>query len=312
MLTITDLSVAFPAGNVQALSELSFYVAPGETVGIVGESGSGKSMTALAIAGLLPPAAKAAGEIRFWGRHFVIGVSSNSDWRAIRGSELGILFQDHSTGLNPLLSAGSQVSEVLRFHQQKSKREADNETARLFSLLGLIPAEVRMRQFPHQLSGGMKQRVMLAAAICCRPKLLIADEPTTALDVSIQAQILCLLREQTANAEMSLLLISHDLGVIAQLADRVLVLCAGQLVEEAAVAKLFSNPAHPYTSLLLASVPRLDLPLALNVPVMEDNDEPTNGCGFASRCPERVSKCMYNPPLIRLSDGRKVRCHNRR
>ncbi len=269
-------------------------------------------MSALAIAGLLPPAAKASGEIRFWGRRFVIGVSNDSDWRAIRGGELGILFQDPSTGLNPLHSVGSQVSEVIRFHLQKSKREAEKETARLFNLLGLSPAEVRMRQFPHQLSGGMKQRVMLAAAICCRPKLLIADEPTTALDVSIQAQILCLLKEQTINAEMSLLLISHDLGVIAQLADRVLVLCAGQLVEEAPAVKLFSSPAHPYTSLLLASVPRLDLPLTLKVPTIEDNDQQPSGCGFAPFCPERVNKCLFKPPLIRLSDGRKVRCHNRR
>ncbi|MBS3886467.1 MAG: ABC transporter ATP-binding protein [Dethiobacter sp.] len=312
MLTITDLSVAFPASCVQALSEVSFFVAPGETVGIVGESGSGKSMTALAIAGLLPPVAKASGEIRFWGRRFVIGVSSDSDWRAIRGVELGVVFQDPSIGLNPLLSVGSQVSEVLRFHLRKSKLEAEKETVRLFNLLGLYPAKVRMRQFPHQLSGGMKQRVMLAAAICCRPRLLIADEPTTALDVSVQAQILCLLKELTAAADTALLLISHDLGVIAQLAERVLVLCAGQLVEEAAVAELFSRPAHPYTRFLLASVPRLDLPLALKVPAIEDNDQLLSGCGFASRCPERVSKCLSNPPLIRLSHGRKVRCHNRR
>jgi len=312
VLTITDLSVSFPTENFQALTDVSFFIAPGETVGIVGESGSGKSMTALAIAGLLPSAAKASGEIRFWGRRFVIGVSSESDWRAIRGGELGFLFQDPSTGLNPLLSAGSQVSEVLRFHLQISKLEAEKKTESLFSSLGLTPAKLRMRQFPHQLSGGMKQRVMLAAAICCRPKLLIADEPTTALDVSIQAQILCLLKEQTSDAKMSLLLISHDLGVIAQLADRVLVLCGGQLVEEAAVGKLFSSPAHPYTDFLLASVPRLDLPSVLKVPIIEENDEPANGCVFASRCPERVGKCVYNPPLVRQSDGRKVRCHNRR
>ena len=236
----------------------------------------------------------------------------SSDWRAIRGVELGVVFQDPSIGLNPLLSVGSQVSEVLRFHLRKSKLEAEKETVRLFNLLGLYPAKVRMRQFPHQLSGGMKQRVMLAAAICCRPRLLIADEPTTALDVSVQAQILCLLKELTAAADTALLLISHDLGVIAQLAERVLVLCAGPLVEEAAVAELFSRPAHPYTRFLLASVPRLDLPLALKVPAIEDNDQLLSGCGFASRCPERVSKCLSNPPLIRLSHGRKVRCHNRR
>lgn len=310
MLTITNLSVAFPAGNVQALSELSFSVVPGETVGIVGESGSGKSMTALAIAGLLPPFAEASGEILFWGRRFVIGVSSDSDWRAIRGCELGVVFQDPSTGLNPLLSVGSQVSEVLRFQLQKSKRQAVAETARLFTSLGLHPAKVRMRQFPHQLSGGMKQRVMLAAAICCRPKLLIADEPTTALDVSVQAQILCLLKEYTADADTSLLLISHDLGVIAQLADRVLVLCAGQLVEEASAAELFFRPAHPYTRFLLASVPRLERPSLIKVSTREDDDELFSGCGFASRCPERLSKCFSKPPLIRLNDGRTVRCHN--
>lgn len=309
MLDVRDLYVSV-CGN-QVVRGLSFSVDTGEIVGIVGESGCGKSMTALATAGLLPSNASASGRITFWGRALRAGKHRSSEWLGIRGCQLGMVFQEPSTCLNPLITVGDQVGEVLRLHKQLSEKEAAQETARLFSLLGLHPADRRMKQYPHQLSGGMNQRVMLAAAIACRPKLLIADEPTTALDVSAQAQILHLLKQFTEEAGTSLLLISHDFGVIAQLADRVMVMHAGQVVEEAPVQDLFAKPLHPYTRLLLDSLPRLEGALPATIDVAEEMEAPS-GCRFSTRCSENGSLCAQEPPLSYCGNRRKIRCHYRR
>ena len=308
MLDVKNLTVAFP--GLQAVQDVSFCVRDGESVGIVGESGSGKSLTALAVSGLLPENAVTSGTVMFWGRQFIAGVTTEAEWRQIRGKKLGLVFQEPSTCLNPLIPVGRQVREVIRFHQGASIAEADRETERLFSLLGLHPPRIRIRQFPHQLSGGMKQRVMLAAAICCMPNLLIADEPTTALDVSVQAEIIHLLRDWRRNNNTSLLLISHDLGVIAQVAERVLVMCAGRLVEEAPVEDLFANPYHPYTRLLLESLPRIDRKTAISEWV-DGEAPPEKDCGFAPRCSRRGRLCRQPPPLVRINSHRTVRCHYR-
>jgi oligopeptide transport system ATP-binding protein len=290
------------------VNDVSFCVQQGETLGIVGESGSGKSMTALAVAGLLPYEAQVKGDANFWGErlHF----AHNRRWHTLRGKQIGIVFQDPAGCLNPLIPAGEQVSEVLRQHKQLDASTAIEETRLLFDSLGLHPPLLRMRQYPHQLSGGMKQRVMLAAAICCRPRLLIADEPTTALDVSVQAQILQILKSYTAKTGTALMLISHDLGVIAQLTDRVLVMCGGIVVEEGPVIALFETPLHPYTRWLLECIPRLDRKLTLSVPPDEKN---TSGlCVFSSRCQKRGPLCNKEvPPIHKESEHRAVRCHYR-
>ncbi|MCW3490874.1 ABC transporter ATP-binding protein [Dethiobacter alkaliphilus] len=309
MLKVEGLNIGFSSGNEdgRVVKNVTFSLQKQEVVGIVGESGSGKSLTAMAIAGLLPPDVLAGGEIFFGRRRLRPG--REEDWQNVRGREMGIVFQDPASSLNPLLPVGSQVGEVLRIHKGLTEREAEAEVIEVFKSLGIGPAKLRVRQYPHQLSGGMKQRVMLAAAICCNPSLLIADEPTTALDVTVQAQILGLLRRIVNQQQASLLIISHDLGVIAQLADRVLVMCAGEIVEEAAVGELFDNPLHPYTQTLLASVPRLDRPLyTQRKPVKEGLW--VQGCSYASRCGRRQHKCLQEwPGRKKISPTRAVCCH---
>ena len=308
MLEVRNLEVSFAQSNDDAVvKSVSFTVSSQEVVAVVGESGSGKSLTALAVAGLLPHVAYAAGEIVFNNR--VLHVGNDDDWLGLRGKEMGVVFQDPASSLNPLQPLGKQISETLRYHKKMSNREAEAATIALFDTMGIKPAPHRVCQYPHQLSGGLKQRVMLAAAICCEPQLLIADEPTTSLDVTVQAQILRLLQDYVSSHGASLLIISHDLGVIAQLADRVLVMCAGLIVESAPAVDLFTRPAHPYTRLLLASVPRLDRKLFIPEIFTAVNVYP-GACAFASRCKQKKKICLEELPPCRMDgDRRLVRCH---
>ncbi|NLP37906.1 MAG: ABC transporter ATP-binding protein [Firmicutes bacterium] len=309
MLAVKDLEITFSEKNsiFKAVRKVSFSVQAGEILGIVGESGSGKSMTALALTGLLPPEAKVCGSMSFAGKtmHF----EDNSQWQGLRGSKIGIVFQDPAACLNPLKTVGKQVAEPLILHKGLTPKEAEVETIRLFSALGIEPAVQRIHHYPHQLSGGQQQRVMLAAAIACKPMLLIADEPTTALDVTVQAQILRLLHEYVHNHSAALLLISHDLGVIAQLADEVLVMCGGTIVEKGSVYQIMQKPLHPYTKLLLASLPRLDAPLKLPL-VANEGLTAEGGCVFAARCPHYRAICLEKePPTKLLAEGRQTACH---
>ena len=308
MLEVRNLQVGFRQGRTTfwAVRGISFTAAAGEVTGLVGESGSGKSLTALAVSGLLPAGAVAAGEMIFAGERYPF--ADQQLWQKLRGRRIGMVFQDPQSFLNPLSPVGKQVAEPLRLHCNLSSREAEEETKKLFARLGINPAAARMRQYPHQLSGGLQQRVLLAAAIACRPPLLLADEPTTALDVTVQAQILKLLRDYVDREKAALVLISHDLGVIAQLADRVLVMCAGYLVETGSVADIMYKPLHPYTQMLLASLPRLDKPL--NIPALpEEVGRDLGGCVFAGRCPRLVPDCLKkDPPLVTAGPGRAVKC----
>lgn len=307
MLQVKDLQVTIAGTGFRAVRNISFSVKAGQIFGIVGESGSGKSMTALALTGLLPPEAVAEGQMYFAGQS--LSFADSRQWEGLRGKKIGIVFQDPAACLNPLKTVGRQVAEPLVLHKGLSPKEAEAETIRLFAALGLQPAAERIHHYPHQLSGGQQQRVMLAAAVACRPELLIADEPTTALDVTVQAQILKLLREYVHRYGATLLLISHDLGVIAQTADAVAVMCGGKIVEKGSVYQILQRPFHPYTKLLLASLPRLDRPLAL--PAEENENRITEkGCVFAARCSLCRPLCLeMEPPVRVLGEGREVACH---
>jgi oligopeptide/dipeptide ABC transporter ATP-binding protein len=311
MLDVQGLSVRFDGadGEFIAVNTISFGIKKGEIVGIAGESGSGKSLTALSLAGVLPETARAEGIIHLAGIKLRPGVTK--DWQHVRGRLTGIVFQESLTCLNPVLTVGKQVSEVLRFHKSMSDREAAAETFLLFARLGLHPPKMRVRQYPHQLSGGQRQRVMLAIALCCQPPLIIADEPTTALDVTVQAQILVNLRNYINETRASLLMITHDLGVMAYMADRILIMYAGRVVEEAKAEELFQQPAHPYTQLLLQSVPRIDRPLKRPPAwLIAQPHKSTAGCEFAPRCNNRRPICLQDAPASRrLSETHSFRCH---
>jgi oligopeptide/dipeptide ABC transporter ATP-binding protein len=298
---------------VRAVDGLDFEVAPGEIVGLVGESGCGKSATALALLGLLPkPQGRIrAGSVRFLGRELV--ALPESELARIRGRHISMIFQDPMTSLNPYLRVEEQLVEVAEHHLSLPRREARARATQLLGRVGIPQPAERMRAFPHQLSGGMRQRVMIAMALLCDPALLIADEPTTALDVTIQAQILELLAELRRERQMSILLITHDLGVVAGTADRVLVMYAGQLVEVAPTRELFARPQHPYTESLLRSVPRLDArpgePLASidGLPPRLDRDFET--CRFAERCRYARDACRAREPDLEVGQGgRQRRC----
>lgn len=296
----------------RAVDNVSFSIEPGETVALVGESGSGKSMTSLSIMQLVNKPGKIIdGSIQLDGQNLV-GLS-DKQMATIRGKDVGMIFQEPMTALNPVYTIGNQIIEVLRKHKKLSKLEAKKRAVELLELVGFPRAESTIHEYPHQLSGGMRQRVMIAIAISCEPKLLIADEPTTALDVTIQAQILDLLNEMKTKFNMGVLLITHDLGVVAEYADRVLVMYGGQIVEHATKQKLFRTPKHPYTNGLLASLPSLDkdedrlgtisgmVPPAHNFP---------QGCRFSSRCPHVMQECLdTNPQLMASSIDHEVRCH---
>jgi len=317
LLDIENLSVSFhiPEGVARAVDGVSFYLAPGETIGLVGESGCGKSVTSLSILGLIssPPGKIESGKIRFNGQN-LLDLDSES-LRKIRGRDIAMIFQEPMTSLNPVLTIGRQVAEPLMTHQGLSRAAAFKRAADWLDHVKIPAAAKRLNDFPHQLSGGMRQRVMIAMAMVCGPKLLIADEPTTALDVTIQAQILALMVRLKEELEMSLLLITHDLGVVAQMASRVVVMYAGQIVEEAGVVDLFDHPFHPYTQGLLKSVPRAvrsgERITRLNeiqgtVPPLT---QMILGCKFADRCPYSFELCREKQPtLLRLNDGHSARC----
>ncbi len=258
LLEVRDLNVAFatPRGVLAAVQGLSFDVAAGETLAIVGESGCGKSVTSMSILRLVPqPPGRVRGAIRFDGRDVL--AMREPEMRALRGKDIGMIFQEPMTSLNPVLTVGRQIAETLRLHEGLSAAAATRRAVELLTLVGIANPERRVREYPHQLSGGMRQRVMIAIALACTPRLLIADEPTTALDVTIQAQILDLMRDLKTRVRAAIMLITHDLGVVAEMAQRVVVMYAGRKVEEAAVIDLYAAPLHPYTRGLLGAVPRL-------------------------------------------------------
>src|ERR1700678_2003731 len=303
VLDIQNLSthIKLTSSVVQAVGNVDLYIDAGETLGIVGESGCGKSMTGLSIMGLLPPGgAIVGGSVKLNGRELV--GTSEEEMRKIRGNEVAMVFQDPLTSLDPTKTIGYQVAEPVRLHRGASKREALDRAVEVLSLVGLPRPKERLSDYPHQLSGGLRQRVMIAMALACDPKLLIADEPTTALDVTIQAQILALLKDLKDRLGMAMLLITHDMGVIAGHADRVNVMYAGRVVETADAAVLFESMHHPYTQALLASIPRLsqDMNKALHaIPGLPpDLANPPAGCRFAARCTGADDKCRAEEPML--------------
>ena len=317
LLTVDRLTVRLETARAafDAVSDVSFAIRPGETLSLVGESGCGKSLTALAILRLLPEVGRlSAGRVLYEGED--LASLSEADMRRVRGRRIGMIFQEPMTSLNPVLRVGDQVAEPLRQHLGLPRREALNRAAELFRQVGIPAAEDRIRDYPHQLSGGMRQRVMIAMALACSPRLLLADEPTTALDVTIQGQILALLKQLTAERGMGLLLITHDLGVVAETADRVGVMYAGQIVEQAAVRDLFKSPLHPYTVGLMGSVPTVDMRPDARLAAIPGTVPPPglrpSGCLFRPRCPKAFEACAAEPPLLaRETDQggvRRVRC----
>ena len=316
LLSVEDLEVRFwtSRGIIHAVNGISFDIAPGETLGIVGESGCGKSVTSLAILGILPRAGRVtAGSARYQGRDLV-GLSDD-ELRSIRGKEIAMIFQDPMTSLNPVLTIGRQVREALETHFDLDKDEANKQAAELLDRVGIPSAKMRLKDYPHQFSGGMRQRAMIAMALACEPKVLIADEPTTALDVTIQAQILGLLRELVAERDTALILITHDLGVVAGMCERVNVMYAGMFMETGSARQVFAKPRHPYTLGLLQSVPRLDAARKTALQPIEgaprDMLFPPNACPFAPRCRYEVEQSRKEvPPLEQIEPGHKVACFN--
>ncbi len=315
MLVVNGLETVFHTRDsvVHAVNSVSFDVKPGELLGVVGESGSGKSVTMLSLLGLLPtpPAKVRSGEAVFAGRDLL--AMPNDELRNVRGGEIGFIFQDPMTSLNPVFSVGFQVAEPLRRHLGMSRRAARNRAVELLEMVGIPDAGRRIRDFPHQFSGGMRQRVMIAIALACDPKLLIADEPTTALDVTIQAQILELVRNLQRRLGMAIIWITHDLGVIAGMANRVLVMYGGQIVEQAPVDELFANPKHPYTRALLETIPsirgqRTDrlLTIAGQTPTLWQQPK---SCSFWPRCRDALDHCRQSAPtLVNCGAGHDASC----
>src|ERR1700716_1847958 len=307
LLEVQNLQTHFrtPEGINRAVDGISFHVNEGETLAIVGESGCGKSVTSMSLMRLIPePPGKIAGIIRFQGTDLL--QLSEREMRAIRGNDISMIFQEPMSSLNPVLTVGRQIGETLRMHQGLDKQAAEARAIEMLNLVGIPESARRVREYPHQLSGGMRQRVMIAMALACNPKLLIADEPTTALDVTIQAQILDLMRELKQKIDAAIVLITHDLGVVAEMAQRVVVMYAGRKAEEAPVGTLFRRPLHPYTRGLLASVPRLGdslarerLPRLAEIPgtVPSLKDE-IPGCPFAARCPFATDVCRREMPAF--------------
>jgi oligopeptide/dipeptide ABC transporter ATP-binding protein len=317
LLEVKNLKTQFPtrAGLVRAVNDVSFYLDPGELLGLVGESGCGKSITALSVMRLISPPGKiVAGEIVFDGKNLL--KLSDAEMRAIRGDDIAMIFQDPMTSLNPVYTVGEQIAEALRLHRKLSRKAAREAAIAAMREVSIPDPARRVNDYPHQLSGGMRQRIMIAMALACDPKLLIADEPTTALDVTIQAQILELLDHLRKTRELAVLLITHDLGVVAEVADRVAVMYTGRVVEESPVEELFAHPKHPYTEGLLRSVPKLsdkELARKSRLATIEGTvPSPTNlppGCHFAPRCPYRLPRCTEEDiPLYELGGGIQVRC----
>jgi len=317
LLEIHNLKTYFYSGpeTLKAIDGIDITVAAGETLALVGESGCGKSMTALSILRLVPePGRIAEGRIEFSGEDLLL--LPEEEIRRIRGNRIAMIFQEPMTSLNPVFRVGDQIFEVLRLHRGMNRQEAASAAARLLEQVGIPEPKQRLLDYPHQLSGGLRQRVMIAMALACDPQLLIADEPTTALDVTIQAQIMDLLAELKSSRDMATLLISHDLGVVAENADRVAIMYAGLIVETATTTSLFGNPLHPYTRGLLSCIPRLgevrerldpipgQVPDVRNLPV---------GCSFRDRCPEAFGPCAEGcPPLREITPGHWARCWRNR
>lgn len=293
LLTVNDLRVSF--GQVQAVRGISFTIHAGESVGIVGESGCGKTTAMQAITGLCPRA-KVEGEVLFAETDLL------KDSRKVLGKKIGMVFQDPMTSLNPTMKIKTQIEEGMIYHKIASKNQARERALELLSLVGISDAKARSEQYPHELSGGQRQRVAIAISLACNPHLLIADEPTTALDVTIQAQILQLLQQIRKRMQMSLILISHDLGVIGQACDRVLVFYAGKIVEQGTVEQIFASPRHPYTQMLMEARPSFDHPKEIPLRVIAGTApslaQPISGCSFADRCPFAAPICQKEPPFI--------------
>src|SRR2546423_8019949 len=317
LLEVRNLHTQFPtrAGLVRAVDGVSFYIDRGELLGLVGESGCGKSITALSIMRLIAPPGKIiSGEILFDGKDLL--KLSDAEMRQMRGDDIAMIFQDPMTSLNPVFTVGEQIAEALRLHRKMTHKQARQATIEAMREVTIPDPARRVDDYPHQLSGGMRQRVMIAMALACNPKLLIADEPTTALDVTIQAQILELLDDLRKQRELAVLLITHDLGVVAEVADRVAVMYTGRIVEESPVDELFARPKHPYTEGLLRSVPKLTSTQIIRKERLETIEgvvpKPTDlppGCHFAPRCPHRMPRCTEGDiPLYQLDEGVSVRC----
>lgn len=299
------------AGQVSALNDISFNIKEGEAVGIVGESGSGKSVTMLSILKLLSENGKVVqGEITFNGRD--LRNASEKEMQSIRGNEIGMIFQDPMTSLNPLFTIGNQLMEAILKHSKVSKEEARKRAIEMLSLVGIPSPEKRLNQYPHEFSGGMRQRAMIAMALSCEPKLLIADEPTTALDVTIQAQIMELMKSLKEKINTSVILITHDLGLVADICERVIVMYGGSIAEQGNVRDIFYNPKHPYTMGLLKSIPRVNMGKERLKPIdghPPDMINPPKGCPFVARCPHAMEVCdMYKPQYTKTDEEHGAAC----
>lgn len=313
LLEIKHLNVVFSNGgrSVEAISDLSLSLGRRETLGIVGESGSGKSVTSLATMRLLPKStSQVKGQILFEGQDIL--QLSEREMQQVRGNKIAMVFQEPMTSLNPIHPVGKQIAESVLLHSKATKKEAMARALQLLELCGIPDPEQRMKEYPHQLSGGMRQRVMIAIALACNPELLIADEPTTALDVTIQAQILQLMKDIKKDRDMSIIIITHDLGIVYDFCDRVVVVYTGEVVESAPVKELFQEPLHPYTQGLIGALPRLGHPterLEAIEGMVPDAGEMPEGCHFHPRCPYATDRCRgEHPPLTTFPDGRQVRC----
>lgn len=315
VLDVRDLKTVFKTrrGEVHAVNNVSFHLEPGELLGVVGESGSGKSVTMMSLIGLLPmpPAEVRNGQVMFAGKDLL--KASDDELRAIRGARIGFIFQDPMTSLNPVFNVGFQVMEPLRKHMGLTKPQARKRAVELLELVGIPDAKRRLKDFPHQFSGGMRQRVMIAIALACDPQVLIADEPTTALDVTIQAQILELVHDLRRKLGMAIVWITHDLGVIAGIADRVLVMYGGQVVEQGPVREIFASPKHPYTRALLGTVPHVRGARAERLEVIQGQPPMLTGqptaCPFRDRCSEVLARCAQeNPWRVSVGAGHDVAC----
>ncbi len=315
ILDVRNLKTVFRtrSGEVHAVNSVSFDLKAGELLGVVGESGSGKSVTMMSLIGLLPspPAEVREGQVNL-GNMDLLKVDEDT-LRSVRGARVGFIFQDPMTSLNPVFTVGWQIMEPLRKHMGMSKDAARNRAVELLELVGIPDARSRLRDYPHQFSGGMRQRVMIAIALACDPEVLIADEPTTALDVTIQAQILDLVKDLREKLGMAIIWITHDLGVIAGIADRVIVMYGGQIVEQAPVRELFGNPQHPYTRALLRTIPSVRGERAARLEVIEGQPPilgaPPAACPFRFRCPERLARCdRENPVRVPVGAGHDAAC----
>ena len=314
ILEIKDLCVEFQTveGVVHAVDHLNYTLHKGEKLGIVGESGSGKSVSSLGMMQLIPnpPGRITGGEILYHGKDLV--KASEKEMQKLRGNEISMIFQEPMTSLNPIIKCGKQIAESLRLHRGMKKKEAMEEAVRMMRAVGIANPEVRAHEYPHQMSGGMRQRVMIAMALACQPQILIADEPTTALDVTIQAQILDLIRELNESMGTSVVFITHDLGVVSELCDTVIVMYTGHIVEQAPVKELFESPKHPYTKGLLNAIPKITRernPLETIEGMVPNPTERIEGCSFSPRCPYATDQCRKaEPPMAELSDRRLVRC----